>query len=84
MWPSVNCLYEQLLQAKHVAKKAVEKAKVTLRKAKQKLYEAMSEYQDVMDCKCSHGSHFILCGKIRCVAHNYVFYCTPYNYTKTY
>ena len=54
VWPVVNCLYDQLLQAKE----ALEKAKVALRKAKKKLYGAMAEYQDAMGSNCSHGSEF--------------------------
>ena len=50
VWPSVNCLYGQLLQAKE----AVKKAKVALRKAKDKLYKAMGEYYEATGGECSH------------------------------
>ena len=57
VWPSVNCLHEQLLVLLQ-AKKAFEKAKVALRKAKNILYEAMKEYEDVMGSECSHQNEF--------------------------
>ena len=36
----------------------MERAKTALRKAKDKLYEAMNDYQDAMESTCSHGSEF--------------------------
>ena len=54
VWPSVNCLYEQLLQAKE----AVKKAKIAFREAKDKLYEAMKEYDDTMGGECSQRESF--------------------------
>ena len=68
VWPVVNCLYDQLLQAKE----ALEKAKVALRKAKKKLYGAMTEYQDAVNPTVHTGRSFSPCGKTRCVAQNYV------------
>ena len=68
VWPLVNCLYDQLLQAKE----ALEEAKVALRKAKQKLHRAIAEHQDAMGSNCSHGSEFLPCGETRCVAQNHV------------
>ena len=67
VWPVVNCLYDQLLQAKE----ALEKAKVALRKAKKKLYGAMTEYQDAVNPTVHTGRSFSPCGKTRCVAQSY-------------